>query len=114
VVYAAELARRYPQIVSVSVHPGVVETGLVTELSTLKKVAVYLPNRLLGKRIVSPEEGCYNHLWCAVGARRADLVNGGLYYPVGVLSNDQLDATAKDPQLASKLWSWTQEVLDKF
>jgi NAD(P)-dependent dehydrogenase (short-subunit alcohol dehydrogenase family) len=32
ILYAAELARRLPQITSVSVHPGVMMTGLVTGL----------------------------------------------------------------------------------
>uniref|UniRef100_A0A8H7NQC1 Oxidoreductase n=1 Tax=Bionectria ochroleuca TaxID=29856 RepID=A0A8H7NQC1_BIOOC len=36
-VYAAELARRYPQILSVSVHPGFVATNLIHNSSALAK-----------------------------------------------------------------------------
>jgi NAD(P)-dependent dehydrogenase (short-subunit alcohol dehydrogenase family) len=32
ILFASELARRYPQIVSVSIHPGVVKTPMVTEM----------------------------------------------------------------------------------
>ncbi|TVY83326.1 putative oxidoreductase [Lachnellula suecica] len=37
VVYAAELARRYPSITTVSIHPGVINTGLVTSLPYMRK-----------------------------------------------------------------------------
>ena len=113
IVYAAELARRHPDLLSVSVHPGVVETGLVTELTGWKKAAVYIPNWLMRNDIVPPEKGCHNQLWCAVGAGRDEIVNGGLYYPVGVLKNDKLDKTARSPELAGELWDWTEEVLAK-
>lgn len=31
--------------------------------------------------------------------------------PVGVLSNDKLDKTAKDEKIAAELWKWTDDVL---
>ena len=113
-LYAAELARRHPSILSVSLHPGVVETGLVTSLTGWKKAAVYVPNLLLRNPIMQVEQGCHNQLWCAVGARRDEIVNGGIYYPVGVLGNDRLDNAAKSLELASELWDWTDEVLGNY
>lgn len=41
IVYAAELARRYPAITSVSIHPGVIDTGLVSNLPRLHKVSKF-------------------------------------------------------------------------
>ena len=64
ILYAAELARRYPQITSLSIHPGVISTGLVGNLSTLNKVFVYVTN--LGK-LTAPSDGIQNQLWAATG-----------------------------------------------
>ncbi|KAK7757521.1 hypothetical protein SLS62_000536 [Diatrype stigma] len=53
-------------------------------------------------------------IWVAAAAKRDELVNGAFYMPVGVESNSMLDKTAKDDELARKLWEWTDEVLAKF
>ncbi|CAK7200946.1 hypothetical protein SEUCBS139899_003646 [Sporothrix eucalyptigena] len=114
VVYARELARRYPSITSVSVHPGVVETGLVTNLGYMRKKFVYVANTIMGADpIVAPEQGCYNQVWAAAAAKKSELVNGALYYPVGKLSNSDLDKVAQDPELAIKLWDYTNDELAK-
>ncbi|KAF4976482.1 hypothetical protein FZEAL_6848, partial [Fusarium zealandicum] len=39
-VFARELQRRYPEVTSVAVHPGVIATGLVTELSFWRRMLV--------------------------------------------------------------------------
>ncbi len=109
VVYAAELARRYPSITSVSLHPGVVKTDLVGNLGFKDKALVYVPNLW---KLVTPEEGVLNQLWAAAGAKKADLENGAFYMPVGIQSNSQLDSTAKDQKLATELWEWTERVLE--
>ena len=97
-----------------SIHPGVVETALVTELGYLRKKFVYIANTLLGADpIVRPEQGCYNQVWAAAAAKKSKLVNGAVYYPVGKMSNSDLDKVAQDPKLAAKLWDWTNEELAK-
>jgi hypothetical protein len=45
-VCAAEITRRFPQIISVSVHPGVVTTDLVNNLSAGVKDMTYGANWL--------------------------------------------------------------------
>lgn len=112
-MYAAELARRYPQILAVSVHPGVVETELVTKLPWAKRSFVYSANWVQGIRLMTPEQGCFSQTWAAT-AKRSEMVNGGFYVPVGVLSNDALDKDATDPDIAKKLWEWTNEVVAGF
>ncbi|KAI0550360.1 putative short-chain dehydrogenase [Xylaria curta] len=114
VVYAAEVARRYPQIVAVSVHPGVVKTDLVNTLSASEKALVYGANFLMGVSLMKEEQGCLSQLWVAAGARRDELVNGAYYRPVGVMSNSQLDKIAKSEEFANKLWTWTDEAVAKF
>ncbi|KAL3475714.1 hypothetical protein BJX99DRAFT_155037 [Aspergillus californicus] len=78
-IYAKELARRYPNITSVAVHPGVVGTGLVDSLSFVKRWFVILTN--FG-RFLTPDEGAYDQLWAA-STDKKKLVNGGFYEPVG-------------------------------
>ncbi|GAW15954.1 hypothetical protein ANO14919_053760 [Xylariales sp. No.14919] len=113
IVYAAEVARRYPQIMAVSVHPGVVKTDLVNTLSLSEKAMVYGGNLVKGVKMMEEEQGCLSQLWVAAGARRDQLVNGAYYRPVGVLSNSQLDKTARSEEFANKLWTWTDDALAK-
>ena len=58
-------------------------------------------------------QGRLSQLWAAAGAKKDELVNGGFYMPIGKLSNDRLDNTAKSQQLAEDLWTYTQDVLAK-
>ena len=111
IVYAAELARHHPSITSTSVHPGVVNTGLVENLGTMHKALVYVAN--LGN-VVKVEEGCLNQLWAAAGGRKEEVVNGAFYMPVGVESQNKLDAKAKDKEFATELWEFTETTLESF
>ncbi|KAI0403437.1 putative short-chain dehydrogenase [Xylaria palmicola] len=112
-VYPAEVARRYPQIMAVSVHPGVVKTDLVNTLSLTEKALVYIPNLLMGVPLIEEKQGCLSQLWVAAGAKRDQLVNGAYYRPVGVLSNSELDEVAKSQEFANKLWTWTDEAISR-
>ncbi|KAL2834023.1 retinol dehydrogenase 11 [Aspergillus pseudoustus] len=107
-LYAKELARRYPGITSVSIHPGVIRTGLVEGMGAVKRWFVYVSN--VGK-MVSLEEGAYNSLW-ATTTSKEKVANGAFYEPVGKLGG--LDSRAKDEGLAGELWEWTQKVLDEY
>lgn len=49
IVYARELAKRYPGITSASIHPGVISTSLVGNLGFADKMMVYLPTAAQGK-----------------------------------------------------------------
>ncbi|KAK4068183.1 hypothetical protein Trihar35433_6743 [Trichoderma harzianum] len=113
-VYASELGRRFPKIMAVSVHPGVVKTDLVNTLSFADSAFLRVSNFILGTSILTPEEGVLNQLWTAAGANRNELVNGAYYRPVGVLSNGDVskDKMAMNEEVAHKLWTWTSEILD--
>jgi hypothetical protein len=111
-VYAAELARRYPGILTVSLHPGPATTGLVNNLRISTKAVTYALNWLQGTPLLTPEKACLNQLWAAAGAERSTLVNGAFYMPVGVLSNNKLDKVASSEEFARELWRWTNDVLD--
>ncbi|KAJ5106971.1 hypothetical protein N7456_003646 [Penicillium angulare] len=110
ILFAAELARRYPSLTSVSVHPGIILTGLYdsigqrTPLSSLG----FKPLQLFGSSVA---QGAYNSLWAAVGAEKSALVNGSYYVPVGNCKRDNKYATSED--MGKRLWDWTEDELKK-
>jgi NAD(P)-dependent dehydrogenase (short-subunit alcohol dehydrogenase family) len=108
ILYTQQLAKRYPEILSVVVHPGVVETGLVSGLSGFNRYFTYATT--IGMR-VSVQDGVKNQLWAATG-NREEIVNGGFYEPVGKVGGTT--KASRDEKLAEKLWDWTQEELSKF
>ncbi|MCJ1356650.1 MAG: hypothetical protein MMC33_006645 [Icmadophila ericetorum] len=111
VLYTKELARRYPGILSVSLHPGVVDTQLAT---TWTRGSSFLQagQWMLRKTVLkSPEDGALNQLWAAFG-RREKLVNGAYYEPIGVEGKQTKDST--NAKLAEELWEWTQAELAKY
>ena len=115
IMYASELARRYPQITSMSVHPGVVKTDLVAKSPFVNRTMIYIGCWVMGIPLLEPEQGAWNSLWAAAAADKGELRNGGFYMPVGKDGTDSvLDDTAKDEGLARKLWSWTDGILGRF
>ena len=101
ILYAKELARRYPSITSVSVHPGVALTDIVTKLSFFKRWLVYVTN--LGN-VKTPREVAKNQLWAATG-EKGELENGGFYEPIAVVGGQT--KYSKSEKLAWELWVWT-------
>ncbi|OJD32198.1 short-chain dehydrogenase reductase family [Diplodia corticola] len=108
-LYARELARRYPHITTLAIHPGVVSTGIMEETKGVNKLVIYALARW---QMVKAEEGAYNQLWAACGEVPKEM-NGQMYEPVGVLST-KLDKAAKDDMLAEQLWEWTEEELKNY
>lgn len=115
ILFTKELAQRYPQITSVSIHPGVILTDLYTSFASgfLLSWAVYFYGFLtpiLPGHYKSTKGGSLNQTWAAVADKSA-LTNGGFYTPVGSLSGGS--SKAKDAGLAKKLWEWTEAELQK-
>ena len=113
IVYAAELARRYGKdgLQAVSVHPGVVKTGLVSNLGAAQKALVYVTN--LGN-VIGTDEGVKNQLWAVAGAKQSELVNGAYYMPIGENANSKLTPVAKSETFGKELWKWTDKALSGF
>ncbi|KAJ5811244.1 Short-chain dehydrogenase/reductase SDR [Penicillium robsamsonii] len=109
-LYARELAKRFPAITSVSVHPGVARTSLVNDLSLKDRMIVYGTTWWV---IIKAHEGAFNQTWAAT-VDKAQIRNGGYYEPVGKLEDGKLDETAKDEALAERLWDWTEKALMGF
>lgn len=107
VIYPAELARRYPSITSVSLHPGVVNTDIIGRLKPDEKELVYQSSKV----IVEPHEGICNTCWCAT-TKQSGIKNGELYLPVGQLGEHSKESS--DLKLAETLWTWTEMELEQY
>jgi len=116
-VYARALGKRYADygesgIVSVSVTPGFVETGMVGGMGWCDRVSTRLLAAIVGGGeggMVGPEEGARNQVWACTVAEE-ELRNGGLYDPVGMLVED-VGAEMWSVSVGERLWEWTEEEL---
>lgn len=78
ILYAQELARRYPKIITMSISPGLIFTGLAGNLSLVNKAFVYGTSYF---NSVPEAEGIKNGLWAAM-AGKAEVASGEFYEPV--------------------------------
>ena len=109
VLFAAELARRYPSLTSTSVYPGVIMTDLHkpgqdagTWLSTFFKYT----SGLYAKDLPT---GTLPQLWTSV-VKKDKLVNGKYYTGVGKQSSNKW-VTNVDWQ--KQFWEWTEKEIKK-
>jgi len=109
ILFSDELARRYPEILSVAVHPGSVNTGLKRGIETSYPWLKYPMSLVIPFMSVSVQQGALNQLWAATSK---DAKSGRYYVPVAKESNGS--AYAHDTELAGKLWKWTEDELNKF
>jgi NAD(P)-dependent dehydrogenase (short-subunit alcohol dehydrogenase family) len=108
-VYAQQLAQRYPGIMSVAVHPWFVRTDMVQGASLVDRAIVTMAS---GGKWTRVEEGPYNQTWAAT-TERAKLRNGAYYEPLGV----EVRKSTKfvdDKALGERLWEWTERELEPF
>ncbi|KAF7518731.1 hypothetical protein G7054_g13352 [Neopestalotiopsis clavispora] len=104
---AHELAKRYPQIKSVSLQPG----GVRTNIWAGEKVVHWLPWYFVVRPVVwltgvSSEEGAKTQLWCSFSQ---DVESGRYYQPIGIPGHE--GELTRDDALAVKLWDWTEKAL---
>jgi NAD(P)-dependent dehydrogenase (short-subunit alcohol dehydrogenase family) len=94
ILFAAEAARRWPDIFSVSFHPGVVRTNFGTGRLT-RLFYRYAPF------LVTPEKAGALLVWLAT-TPVAELTNGGYYVGHDLT---QPSGIAADPAAAARLWA---------
>lgn len=113
ILHARGLAKHYPSILSVSLHPGVIDTQLLDTWNAYAKNNA-ITNALFGvfKKVgfSTVEKGTYNTLWCCT-APRAEVAKGYYYKPVGSRSSG--NGYAKDMAGVDKLWEYTEAELAK-
>jgi NAD(P)-dependent dehydrogenase (short-subunit alcohol dehydrogenase family) len=110
ILFAAELARRYPSLTSVSVHPGLIATDLYGPIGKRNPVAA-LGSRVLGAVGTQVDAGARNQLWAAVGAKKTELVNGAYYVPVGICKG--LNRYVRSEEMGRELWEWSEREVRK-
>ncbi|KAG9604327.1 hypothetical protein KCU77_g750, partial [Aureobasidium melanogenum] len=109
IFFTQELAKRYPEIVSISLHPGDVDTNLVGGLKqSYPYVPAFIWNLALRFAAIPVEEGALNQLWASVSS---DAKSGMYYDPVGRVGSTI--GASKDESQASKLWDWTEAEVAK-
>ncbi|CAI6335553.1 unnamed protein product [Periconia digitata] len=107
ILYVKELAKRYPAVKTMAIHPGIVDTNLSTAMkksSVVFKLLVPVVSYFSG---VGVEQGVLNQLW---GATSVDAESGQYYEPVGV--GGKGSPLTQDVELADKLWQWTEKELE--
>ncbi|EAW08826.1 putative short-chain dehydrogenase/reductase family protein [Aspergillus clavatus NRRL 1] len=104
ILFASELARRYPEILSVAIHPGAVTSNLYEHAKASDPVTKYgLAALFAFFRTV--RSGALNQLWAA-GVRREFLTNGAYYIPIGIHATN--NKFANDADMANRFWEWTE------
>ncbi len=94
VLFASELARRRPDLVSVAVHPGVVDTAIWAPIPRLVRPLVV-------RDALTAQQGAEPSVWAAT----ADDVVSGSYYDR--LSARPPSRPAQDASEAARLWETT-------
>lgn len=103
-LFARELARRYPQITSLAVHPGIVKTEMVTSMGAFDRLLVFAMNPW---GMLTPLEGAYNTLWAATSAEAKSKADDKTVFfePVGKPHSGI--GKSRNDELAKRLWEWT-------
>ena len=124
ILFTTELARRYPQITSVAIHPGGVATNLLDPFKQNHPYITMLVNPIWQLFAMPASKGAWNQTWAAtapvegkawtrleVEADRqvVEVRNGSYYTPIAKEGGQT--KFAKDPELARQLWEWTEEQL---
>ncbi|KAM6520143.1 hypothetical protein FALCPG4_013694 [Fusarium falciforme] len=104
-LWVRQLAKRYPQLTVSAIDPGLVQTELAVKATGIS----WILRAIIKTMLLTPvEKGVKNQLWASVSK---DVKSGEYYEPIGRagLATDD----GKDDELAAKLWTWTENELDK-
>ncbi|KAJ4124498.1 hypothetical protein NW754_000193 [Fusarium falciforme] len=104
-LWVRQLAKRYPQLTVSAIDPGLVQTELAVKATGIS----WILRAIIKTMLLTPvEKGVKNQLWASVSKD----VKSGEYYELigraGLATDD-----GKDDELAAKLWTWTENELDK-
>ena len=111
-LFARSFSKHHPSINSICIHPGVSATGLVTSLTFMQRLLVYITN--IGNMLTT-EQCAWNQQWAAtapLGSGDRQVESGKYYEPVGI--KGKLGGEGGNDELAEKLWEWTQKELEGY
>ena len=105
ILFTRELARRYPNIKSMALHPGGIDTGLS---KPFQQAHPWLATLLGPVRIflTSVQTGALTQLFAATSPN----AKSGQYY-VPIAKENSGSKYSQDPKLAAELWDWTEAEL---
>ncbi|RDW57254.1 hypothetical protein BP5796_12704 [Coleophoma crateriformis] len=106
--FAQGLAKRYPNIKSTAIHPGIVRTGITNNTVNEYPYLAWILNILLALVLTTVEKGAVPQLFAAT-ANPKDVKSGSFYFP-GVrefVGNALMD----NEKLADELWEYTEREL---
>ncbi len=106
ILFTKELARRYPAIKSMAVHPGGVNSGLSEGFSKAHPWINMMYRPIVSRVFKTPDEGALTQLYAATNK---DAKSGSYYVPIAV--ENPGSKNARDPKLAEELWDWTEKEL---
>ncbi|GAM39157.1 hypothetical protein TCE0_034r10471 [Talaromyces pinophilus] len=110
VLHAKELAKRYEDIMSISLHPGTVKTNL-SQGPLLSTPLYRFIKPIVELGAPGPRKGALNILYAAVSPSFDIKSNNGAYLlPMGKVSEPS--RAAKDAKMAFGLWEWTEKELE--
>lgn len=106
ILFTKALAQRYPNIKSIALHPGGVDTGLAFPFMETHPWLTAVLKPLLWWALKTPEQGAQTQLFAAVSP---DAKSGCYYTPTAKETTPSEDA--RNLELADKLWQWTEQEL---
>lgn len=101
-IYGRELARQYPEVMTLVADPGPSNTWIVTSLGWVDKIIVYLGNY---NKFLDDDQGHWSQVWL-VGVFKERVNPGELHEPVEIPSNSCMPYCLNG-KLAAGLWEWT-------
>jgi NAD(P)-dependent dehydrogenase (short-subunit alcohol dehydrogenase family) len=107
ILFTKGLASHYPEIKSIAVHPGAIDTGLQRG-PTASWPWVEMPMKILSRVVMYPaSEGALTQLFAATSKD----AKTGIYYVPTAKENDG-SSYARDENLVKELWDYTEKELD--
>jgi NAD(P)-dependent dehydrogenase (short-subunit alcohol dehydrogenase family) len=103
-LFAKELARRYPQWTANAVHPGVIKTNLTRSMNPIAGAALKLVTPI---GLKSVEEGAATECFVATHPSLAG-VTGEYFADCNVARSSR---TSRDPELAARLWEESEKIV---
>jgi retinol dehydrogenase 12 len=124
ILFTTELARRYPDITCVAIHPGGVATNLIAPFIKEHPYLTAIMVPFWKVFATGASQGAWNQTWASTapvagkawtkletkGGKNLQVVTSGAYYTPVAKEGGQTNL-ARDPELAGRLWAWTEEQL---
>lgn len=109
ILFTKELTRRYPEIRSLALHPGGIQTGLSGGFEQAHPYLSMVLKPASQLFLTTVQKGALTQLFCATNKTAKA---GNYYVPVGKESAGSKES--RDPKLAAELWDWTESEIAKY